>query len=238
MTLEWILVICGIALAVLFCLCLAIANFAPERFMDIYKECNEKQAESDYTPSEIVNIINFKEFGGKLKIERTDRYAGDAYVRGGWLILSDITLQSRGIAAYATLTHELGHALQDRDTKKLKLKSILMRIGMIIGPLLFPALIAGLILIAIGGNLFYWGIGVAAFGGLIFLLAVTLRCITISIEKDASKKAMVMLKDYLNKKDLKIAKKLLNSAKLTYWAVLFRTLLGWTFLTKKPTLFN
>ena len=238
MTLTWVLIICGIALAVLFCLCLAIANYAPERFMDIYKECNEQIADCDYTPREIVDDMNHNEFGGQLKIERTDKYAGDAYIRGGWLLLSDITMQSRGISAYATLTHELGHAMQDRDGNKLKVRSILMRIGMLIGPLLFPALIAGLILIAIGGSVFYWGIGVAIFGGLIFLLAIVLRILTISIEKDASKKAIKILNQYLNQKDLKIAKKLLNSAKLTYWAVMFRTLLGWTFLTRKPTLFN
>ncbi len=232
------LIIGGISLAIGFCLCLAIANFAPERFFDIFQKCNKIKVQSDFTTLQFIENFNENEFDSSLKVHQIDRLAGDAYVRGGDLLLSQTTLNDNGIASFATLAHELGHALQDRDTNKLKVKTILYRIGVIIGPLLFPSLIAGLVLLAFRGNLFYWGIGLLCFGAFIFILAVILKSLTISIEKDASKKALVMLEEYLTKKELKQAKKLLNSAKLTYWANLFQTLLGWTFLTRKSKLFG
>ena len=233
MDLTILLVVCVVVIGVIFCLCLAIANFAPERFFEIYKECNEEESYCNISPSDMVKEINEKEFNGSLRMHTIDKLAGDAYVRGGDLLLSTTTLSSTGLASYGVLAHELGHALQDRDSNKLKTKSILTRISKIIGFLMFPSLIAGVILFAIGGNLFYWGIGLIVLGLAIFLLSLVLRLFTISIENDASQKAIMLLQDYFEEKQLIIIKKLLNSAKLTYWASFFRTLLGWTFLTKR-----
>ncbi len=238
MSLTLILIICCVAVGVAFCFCLAIANFGVDRFFDIYKKYNEEEAYCSHSILDIVNEINAREFKNKIRFHRTEQIAGDAYVRGGDMILSNATLSSTSIASYAVLAHEFGHALQDRDGNKLKVKSIIIKVGKAIGWLMFPSIIVGIVLIALGGNLLWWGIGVASFGVLIFLLSLTLRLFTISIEKDASKKAIYLLKDYFSEKQLKSVKKLLNSAKLTYWAVFFKTLLGWTALTKNAKLFD
>ena len=60
----------------------------------------------------------------------------------------------------------------------------------------------------------------------------------IKIEKGASKYAIEMLKDYLSPQEIKICNEFLNSARLTYWGSLFRTMFGWTFLTKKDSMFK
>lgn len=237
MDITIVLIVGGIALAVVFCLFLAIANFAPARFFDIYNQINEIKVYGTYV-SDFLNDINQTQFNPLLKVHRIEEQAADAYVRGGFLLLSNDTLSKNSVASFAVLAHELGHALQDRDSKKLKHKSILLRIGMIIGPLMFPSLILGLVFIGIGKNLFYYGIGLTALGVSIFLLALIIRLFTISIEKDASKKAVSLLEDYLDKNQIKQAKKLLKSAKLTYWAKFFQTLLAWTFLARKTSLFN
>lgn len=233
-----ILIICGIVLAVAFCFCLAIANFAPERFFEIYKETNKTESYCRLSPLELVNQINKKEFGGKIRLHKIDKLAGDAYVRGGDLLLSQSTLSSTSLASYAVLAHEFGHAMQDRDSNKLKTKSLLNRIGGVIGVFMFPAFIAAIVLIAFGGPLVYWGVGLAVFGGLIFLFSLFMRLMTISIEKEASKNAIGLLEEYFDEKQLKIMKKLLDSAKLTYWAAFFRTLFVWTMFTQKTKLFN
>ena len=234
MELTYTLIICGIALAVVFCFCLAVANFAPERFFDIFNKINGEEMYANKTTKEFVEEFNAREFSSLLRLHETPTVAGDAYVQGGDLILSTNTLTSTGVASYATLAHELGHALQDRDSKKLTIKRVLHRISAIIGPFMFPAFIVGIILSAFGGDLLYYGIALGVFGFLIFFLSVILKLFTIAIEKDASKKAIKLLQEYLDidKKQLKMAKKLLNSAKLTYWGSLFQTLLGWTFLTR------
>ncbi len=238
MSLTLLLIICIVILGCAFCFCLAIANFGVDRFFDIYKKYNEEEAYCSLSVVDMVNEINAKEFNNKLRFHKTDQLAGDAYIRGGDMILSTTTLSSTSIASYTVLAHEFGHALQDRDGKKLKVKSILNKIGKSIGWLMFPSIVVGIILIAFGGNLLYYGIGLVSFGFLIFLLSLTLRLFIISIEKDASRKAMLLLKDYFSEKQLKSIKKLLNSAKLTYWASFFRTLLGWTTLTKGSKLFD
>lgn len=232
MDIGWIIIFVAIGLGVLFCLCLAIANYAPERFFDIYKEIDDEEAYCRLSTQEFAQVINMREFRGKLRVHVIENYAGDAYVRGGDLLLSTNTLSSSSVAAYATLAHELGHALQDRDTNKLKVKSILTRISKIIGPFLFPSLIAGIILIAFMGVYLYYGIALLGLGAFIFALSIILKFVTIRIEKDASKRAIIMLQDYLGEEQLKSAKRMLNSAKLTYWGSLFKTLLGWTMLTK------
>lgn len=238
MDLTLLLIILGIVVGVGFCFCLAVANFGLAKFYDVYKEINEEEAYCSLTPQEMVEQINRQYFGGKLRLHQIDQIAGDAYVHGGDLLLSKQTLSSTSIASYAVLAHELGHALQDRDSKKLKVKGILLRIGRIIGVFLFPSLIAGIVLIALGGNLLPWGIALCGFGVLIFLLALSLRLYTISVEKEASKNAVKFLQEYFSEKQLKSVKKLLSSAKLSYWSAFFQTLLGWTMLTKKTKLFN
>lgn len=234
MDLTIILIVCVILLAVAFCLCLAIANFAPERFWEIYNQVDKEESYTDVSPLQMVTMFNRDEFKNKLRLHEVEKQGEDGYLRGGDLILSTHTLNSTGIASYATIAHELGHSLQDRDSNKLRVRIALLRINKIIGPFLFPYLIAGTILAVLGANLFVWGIALISAGIVIFLLSLILKLFTISIEKDASKKAIAILQKYLNwdKNQLKLAKKLLNSAKLTYWGSFFQTLLGWTFLTK------
>ncbi len=238
MDLTLLLIIFGVIVAIGFCFCLAVANFGLAKFYDVYHEINEEEAYCNLTPQDMVEEINHQHFGGKLRLHKIDKYVGDAYVHGGDLLLSTQTLSSTSIASYAILAHELGHALQDKNGNKLKTKSILMRIGRVIGIFLFPSLIAGIILIALGSNLLLWGIALCGCGVLIFLLALIIRLYTISIEKEASKNAVKFLQEYFSEKQLKSVKKLLNSAKLSYWAAFFQTLLGWTMLTKKTKLFN
>ena len=179
MDLTWLLIVAVILLGVGFCFCLAVANFGLERFFDVFNQYNEEKAYCELSIQDLINEINNREFKGKLRFHKIEQVAGDAYVRGGDMLLSTSTLSSGSIASYAILAHELGHALQDRDGNKLKVKSVLSKLGKVLGLFLFPSLIVGIILFAIGNNLFYWGIGLLSFGVLIFLLALILRLFTI-----------------------------------------------------------
>ena len=60
----------------------------------------------------------------------------------------------------------------------------------------------------------------------------------IAIEKEASKFAIDFLKQVLADEQVALCKKFLNDARLSYWADFFRTLLAWTFMTKKNKLFS
>ena len=231
-----ILVLC-IILGVGFCMCLAIANFAGGSYYEKFKKMNNIRIDSAYGILNFFNYINFHYFDGKIVIYRNKEDFSDAYSQGR-LFLSPTTLTTDSLASYCIIAHECGHALQDKTSKKLKHMAILRRTGRIIGVFLFPLLIAGIICLFFGGIYFYIGLGLAGGSLLIFLLAILLKFLTIRIEKDASKNAMVFLKEVMTPKELKLCKKFLRSTLLTYWSDLFRSLLGWTFLTKRSNLFR
>lgn len=234
---TWLIIICVIALAVLLCFLLAIANFSGDRFMEKYEKMNKIEADVLLTPKQYIDFIHKKYFKGNLEIIQISNVAGDAYSKGK-LFLSGNTLYLKTLASFTIISHEMGHALQDQEGKKLKRLNFLRRMGKFLGILLMPSIIAGIILLFFGEKLFIAGVCLLIFGGLIFLLALIIKMITISIEKDASKKAMVFLSEILNEKQLKMCKKFLNDARLTYWAEFLRILLGWTGASKKGKLFN
>lgn len=232
----WIIIICVIAVAVLLCFLLAIANHSGERFMDKFDEMNNIPAETKFTPTEYIEFIHKKYFNKKLEIVQISNVAGDAYSKGK-LFLSGDTLFKNSLASYTIISHEMGHALQDEQSKKLKKLNFLRRLGRILGSLMMPSLVAGIILLFFE-NLFIMGISLAIFSILVFSLALVVKIITISIEKDASKKAEMFLKEVLSDNQLKKCKKFLNDARLTYWGEFLKIILFWTGASRKVKLFN
>lgn len=232
---TWIIIVIVVALAVLMCLLLSIANFSGERFMEEYGKINAIEVRNNLKPLEFAHQINNNYFAGKIKVGRVAQSAADAYSKGA-IYLSNETVSKNSIASFTIIAHELGHALQDKEGKKLRRLLFLRRLGRILGLLLAPCLIAGFIVALLG----YQTIAIALAGGavVIFLLALYIKLRTISIEKDASKKAIIFLEEYLTEEELKISKKLLNAAKLTYWADFLRIFLWWTAMSRKTKLFN
>ena len=234
---ELIIIISVIALAVLLCFILAIANYAGERFLEKYKSFDKVEAQTDLTPIEYIDLLNQKYFNQKLQVVQISNYAGDAYSKGK-LFLSTNTINKNSLASYTIISHELGHAKQDKEGKKLKRLAFLRKFGRIIGGLMIPLMILGAIFMIFGENLFWIGISLIGVGIVIFLTALITKLITISIEKDASKNAIIFLQEILNNKEIKQCKKFLKEARLTYWGDFFRTLFIWTALSKKTKLFN
>ena len=231
-----IIAVC-IGILVLLCFLLAIANFAGERFFEQYEKYNKIRPSTNISPLEFVCLINQKFFANALKIGKTDVKAGDAYSRGV-LILSNDTLTTQSLASYTIISHEMGHARQDKEGKKLKKLSFLRRFGKIIGVFLVPLLIAGGLVILLDKELLILGIGLLSGGVLIFLIALVIKLKTISIEKEASTFALDYLREILSEEEVKKCKSFLNDARLTYWADFLRTLFVWTFLTKKNKMFG
>ncbi len=242
MRIEYIIIIAVIVLIVGICFCLAIASFGYDRFYDNLVALSKVTIEnSGLTAYDYVQAVNATKFGSKLEIVAVSGMTDDAY-GGGKVFLSQNTLQSNSVASFAIISHELGHALQDKEGKLKKL-IIFRKLIRFLGFLFVPLLVVGLVLFLIGNFWLtegsFWLIGIILMSGAGFsiLLALLLKIVTISIEKDASKRALVLLESVLNKNELKMAKKLLNSAKLTYWGDFFRAIFGWTRLTKKGKIF-
>lgn len=166
-----------------------------------------------------------------LSLALTDTELGDAYLpKSKTLLLSHAVCNYASLSSLAIVAHELGHAVQDRQNHRMfGLSIIFERITRFTNKFVLPLLIGGLVLFGLGyfdvvaENLGQLGstLTLVAFG--LFLLHLTVKLITIPIEYDASKKALLFLKDYrlLNKSELRQVKRLLNAAAQTYIASLF-----------------
>lgn len=231
-----------VAVALLLCLCLAIASFSSENFYEKLKETQQLRNTYGITTLEYVSAINKKFFDGRLRIARCAEY-NDHYSTG-IVALSDSTMASNSLASLATVSHELGHAKQDNQGDKLKRHWSMRRTGKICGLFFLPVLLAGAVLSLL--NVFgvlpekmflIIGLVCLGVGFLIFCFALFLKFKEIQIEKEASVFALDFLREVLTEPEIKHCVEFLNSARLTYWAVFFKTLLGWTFLTKKDRMF-
>lgn len=235
MNTTWIIIISVIAVAVLLCFLLAVANFSYDKFMQRYKVLSNQPIRSGISTMQFVDLLNRQIFGGTLKVVQIEREAGDAY-GGGRLFLSTKTIYQPSIASFTIIAHEIGHAKQDIEGKKLKRLNFLRKLGRILGLLLIPFILAGIVLLIIGYSLIAFILLGGAVG--IFLLALLIKLMTISIEKDASRKAVDFLEMILSEDELRTAKRFLKDAGMTYWADFLRIILGWTGISKKSKLFN
>lgn len=236
MSTTWIIIISVIAFAILICFLLAIANYSYDRFLERYKELDSQPINSNITTYDFINSINNTIFDGKIKIVQISRLAGDAYSKGK-LFLSTSTLNNDSLASITIIAHELGHAKQDKEGKKLKRLTFLRTFGKFLG-FLFPlCIVAGIILLFLGRSLTTTGFILLGIALGIFLLSLFGKLFTISIERDASNNAIIFLQEYLTEGEVKKCKRFLKDARLTYWADFLRILLGWTSLSRKSKMF-
>ena len=228
---------------ILLCFCLSVASFASQNFYEKLEENQQKANSRGIKTVEYVREINGQNFGGRLRIARCAVY--DDHYSSGVVALSDDTMYSNSLASLATVSHELGHARQDAEGDKLQKHWRRKQIGRLCGLFFMPAVIVGIVLsvlylVEVLPQLYALILGLAfmASGVLIFLFAVYLKYKEIQIEKEASKYAIEFLEEVLSKQECKECEEFLNSARLTYWAVFFKTLLSWTFLTSKDPMFR
>ena len=226
-----------IAFLLFICFGLAVANFALDKFYDVFEEIDKIYAQTELSPWQYIDILNQKYFDGEIVVKTISNVAGDAYSKKT-LYLSGATQSSQSLASFAIISHEMGHALQDKQGNKLKTLNFLRRFGKVLGWFLMPMFIGGIVLMVGWAELFWVGVGLLAGCVLTLILALFIKLRMIAIEKQASAFALDFLKEILQEEQVKQCKKLLDSARLSYWADFFRTLLAWTFMTKKTKLFS
>lgn len=234
----WIIIVIVVAVVAAISALLAVGNYAGDKFADAYEKAFSISAGAHVSVLEFVTEQNYAHFDGKLKISRTKKVFGDAYAsKNKTLILTDKTLGSTSVGAFAVAAHELGHALQDKESKKVKALNTMRTIGWIVGKLFLPLILAFVVLIFFQ-NLQTYALIIGGVAAGIFLFAVIIKLFIISIEKDASSRAIKMLDEFVPDAQMKDVKKILNAARLTYWSDLVRLLFGWSGLVRKTKLFG
>ncbi len=164
-----------------------------------------------------------------IKVATTKKRLSDCYVPSRkTLILSDEVLNSDSVVSLTIISHELGHAVQDRDAyPHLRLSQLLSCFTKITNKLMLPFLIVGGILC------FFMPLGFTLlnFSILFFGLHLGNKLLDIPIEKNASNfaKQFLIENQFVSKKELRMAKRLLYVAQLTYVASLFDGILFFKF---------
>ncbi len=133
--------------------------------------------------------------------------------------LSDSTYNSSSVAAVGVAAHEVGHALQYANNyTPMKLRSAIIPLTNIGSTLSYPLVLIGIIM----GNS-YVGDFFVNVGIILFLAVVLFQFATLFVEFNASARAMKTLDSYkiLEGNELKMSRKVLTAAALTYVAALF-----------------
>ena len=148
-----------------------------------------------------------------VKVEQVRGHLTDHYdPRTKVLRLSDSVYTGSSVAALGVAAHETGHAVQHAESYgPIALRGSLVpvaNIGSMAGPY-----------VALVGFFFNWGL-LITIGILLFSVAVIFYLITLPVEFDASKRALVMLErdNILSEREIAGSKKVLSAAALTYVA--------------------
>lgn len=131
------------------------------------------------------------------------------------LRLSDSTYGSTSVAALGVAAHECGHAIQHaRGYVPLRLRTAFVPIANFGSMLAWPVIILGVIINS-RSSMMLINIGI-----LLFSFAVLFQLITLPVEFDASRRAMVQLREQgiLGDQELHYTRKVLTAAALTYVA--------------------
>lgn len=196
------------------CLLIIIIPALAQLFISInYSKYKRIFNESKITGQEVARKILDSNNLEKIYVVATGGNLTDHYDSSRKVIrLSKDIYDNESIASLAVAAHECGHAIQDKDGYFfMRLRSFIypiVRIGT-----MFSYLVIFIGAVAEAMNIIYLGIALVALG-LIFQL------VTLPVEFDASKRALIELKKLglVTNDELDGAKKMLTSAALTYVA--------------------
>ncbi|MBO4468441.1 MAG: zinc metallopeptidase [Clostridia bacterium] len=155
-----------------------------------------------------------------VRIERVNGNLTDHYSpKDKVLRLSESVYGSSSIAAIGVAAHECGHAIQHQvEYSQLKLRTLSVPMANFGSFLSWPLIIIGLIMSF--KPLILIGI-------ILFTFVVLFQLITLPVEFNASRRAVKILSDsmILTKDEVKVARKVLSAAAMTYVAALFASVL-------------
>lgn len=205
----------------------AIAGIVQFRLKSTYAKYSQIGTQSGLSGAQIARRIMASEGINDVQIERVDGQMTDHYDPAHKVVrLSEGVYDSTSIAALGIAAHETGHVLQHaRGYAPLALRTYLVPVAGF-GSSLAPALvIIGVILaqMQIG-----FGMTLAVAGLWLFAAAVAFTLVTLPVEFDASRRAMLALADgrVMTQDELYGAKKVLSAAAMTYVAAAI-TAISW-----------
>ncbi len=192
---------------------LILALYAQNKVRSTYQKYSKVASRRGLTGAQTARSLLDENGLNNIKIEKIPGKLTDHYdPRSKVLRLSAPIHDSASLSALGIAAHETGHAIQDsRDYLPLRIRHAIFPATALGTNLAFPLFFIGFLF---GGRL------LMNLGILFFAAAVIFQIITLPVEFNASKRALVLLEEgnYLEKEEISGADKVLSAAALTYLA--------------------
>lgn len=188
-----------------------LAAFAQMRVSNAYNKYSRVTNGTGLTGAEIARTILDRNGLTDVRIERVSGKLSDHYdPRTKVIRLSSSIYSGNSVAAMSVAAHEVGHALQDADGYfPLILRNNMVPIVNISSQLIWVFILLGFLI-----SEFFIQIGI-----IMFLAVVAFQIVTLPVEFNASRRALVELEKGISPVDkVSPAKDMLKAAALTYVA--------------------
>ncbi|WP_311561675.1 zinc metallopeptidase [Peptoniphilus duerdenii] len=190
---------------------LILALYAQSKITRNYAKYSKIRNSRSLTGAEVARIILDRNGLSDVTIRRINGTLTDHYdPRDKSLSLSQNVYDGESIASAAVAAHEVGHAIQDKESyRPLVLRQTLAPAAQIGSNFAITLVILGMFVSEILIN-----VGIA-----MFVVAVLFTIITLPVEVDASRRAKLQLADnIMTEQELDGARDVLSAAALTYLA--------------------
>ena len=198
--------------------CLILAMLASASVNSTFKKYSKQFSSRGLTGAEAAERVLRRNGVTQVRIERVSGNLTDHYdPKGNVIRLSDSVYNSTSTAAIGVACHEAGHAVQyAQHYAPIQLRAAISPITNFGSKLAMPLILLGVLLGALGNysyTLVYAGIAC-------FSLSLVFQLITLPVEFNASRRAMVAMEEgeLLTREELRGARKTLTAAAMTYVA--------------------
>jgi uncharacterized protein len=195
---------------------LILAFWAQWRVQHTYQQMSRVPASNGMAGREVAKSILTRNGVSDVGIEPVAGVLTDHYdPQARKLRLSEGNYDGRSLAAIAVSAHESGHVLQHvQGYAPMKIRSAIVPVVNLSSMAAFPIFLIGLIFRS-GMSVFFMDLGI-----LLFTATLVFHLVTLPVEFDASRRALVQLTEMgtVGPDEVKGAKKVLDAAALTYVA--------------------
>jgi len=205
---------------IIYILAAVIMMAAQAKVQNAYRRFSKMRADTNYTGSDVARLILQRQGITDVDVEPGKGTLSDHYdPKAKKVRLSQGVYNSNSIAAISIAAHEVGHAIQhNQGYSILALRNMILPAAIVAGNLGWGVLLFGLLFGAT--SLMYIGI-------FMLVIIALFQLVTLPVEFDASKRALVLLVDegVISLDERSYAKSMLSAAAMTYVAALIGTLL-------------
>lgn len=205
---------------------IVLGLFAQFRVKSAFNKYSQLGTRAGLTGADVARRILAENGIGDVRVERVPGTLTDHYdPRGRVLRLSQPVFDGRSMAAFGIAAHEVGHAIQHaQGYMPLQFRSAWVPVANLGSGLSMIVLILAAVL---GGAQSVLGGNLAVAGVLLFATTTVFTLVTLPVEFDASRRALLTLEKggFVTQEELTGARRVLNAAALTYVAAFVTSLL-------------